>query len=191
MIAWSVTSLRVLPGHRLDVEFADGQRGVVDMSKDDFGDVFEPFQDEQYFAQATIRDGVAVWPNGVDVAPDAVYEEVSGRRGDRRVKKAVPQSRQDFLRDAMAALGLTREQSIVRITTQEQGGVHRRAAGAGELQLADVFSRGAVSLVAAIMARYHRNHTVQRDHFKWLLRQSRGVTPKRELNHFVKEPCCE
>jgi hypothetical protein len=80
MIAWYVTSLRVLSGHRLEVEFADGQRGVVDMSKDDFGGVFEPLRDEQFFAQATIRDGVVVWPNGVDIAPDAMYEEVSGKR---------------------------------------------------------------------------------------------------------------
>jgi hypothetical protein len=80
MIAWHVASLRVLPGYRLDVEFADGQRGVVDMSKDDFSGVFEPLRDEQFFAQASIRDGVVVWPNGVDIAPDAMYEEVSGKR---------------------------------------------------------------------------------------------------------------
>jgi hypothetical protein len=37
--------------------------------------------------------------------------------------------------------GLTKDRFIVRITTQEQRGVHRRAAGAGELLLGDVFSR--------------------------------------------------
>jgi Protein of unknown function (DUF2442) len=80
MIAWYVTALNVLPGHRLDVQFADGQRGVVDMSGDDFSGVFEPLADEAYFAKAKIRDGVVVWPNGVDIAPDAMYEEVSGKR---------------------------------------------------------------------------------------------------------------
>lgn len=79
MIAWNVTALQVLPGFRLDVEFADGQRGIVDMSKDDFSGVFEPLADETYFAQATVKDGVVVWPNGVDIAPDAMYEEVSGK----------------------------------------------------------------------------------------------------------------
>jgi hypothetical protein len=43
MVAWHVVSLRVLPGHRLDVEFADGLRGVVDMSKDSFSGVFAPW----------------------------------------------------------------------------------------------------------------------------------------------------
>jgi hypothetical protein len=71
MIAWDVTELKVLPSHRLEVAFADGLRGVVDMSKDDFSGVFAPLADESYFALATIRDGVVVWLNGVDIAPDA------------------------------------------------------------------------------------------------------------------------
>jgi Protein of unknown function (DUF2442) len=78
MIAWHVASLRVLPGHRLDVEFADGLRGIVDMSKDRFSGVFIPLADESYFALATLSGGVVVWPNGVDIAPDAMYNEVSG-----------------------------------------------------------------------------------------------------------------
>jgi len=80
MIAWYVTALSVLPGHRLEVQFADGQAGVVDMSRDDFSGVFAPLADETYFAQAVVKDGVVVWPNGVDIAPDAMYEEVSGKR---------------------------------------------------------------------------------------------------------------
>ncbi|TAM54075.1 MAG: DUF2442 domain-containing protein [Paraburkholderia sp.] len=80
MIAWSVTTLKVLPGHRLEVSFADGVRGVVDMSRDNFSGVFAPLADEAYFAQATIRDGVVVWPNGVDIAPDAMYDEVLGHK---------------------------------------------------------------------------------------------------------------
>lgn len=77
MIAWSVTTLRVLPDHRLEVSFADGLEGIVDMSKDNFSGVFAPLADESYFALATIRDGVVVWPNGVDIAPDAMYDEVN------------------------------------------------------------------------------------------------------------------
>jgi hypothetical protein len=42
------------------------------------GYVFAPLADESYFALATILDGVVVWPNGVDIAPDAMYAEVSG-----------------------------------------------------------------------------------------------------------------
>jgi len=80
MIAWNVTALKVLPGHRLEVGFADGLRGIVDMSKDDFSGVFALLADESYFALATILDGVVVWPNGVDIAPDAMYDEVNGHK---------------------------------------------------------------------------------------------------------------
>lgn len=80
MIAWSVTTLRVLPGYRLAVSFADGLKGIVDMSQDNFSGVFAPLADESYFALATIRDGVVVWPNGVDIAPDAMYDEVNGHK---------------------------------------------------------------------------------------------------------------
>ncbi|ALD90159.1 DUF2442 domain-containing protein [Cupriavidus gilardii] len=79
MVAWHVTRLAVLPNHRLDVEFADGTRGIVDMSGDEFRGVFAPLADETYFAKALIVNGAVVWPNGVDIAPDAMYEEVTGR----------------------------------------------------------------------------------------------------------------
>ncbi|ESJ25363.1 MULTISPECIES: DUF2442 domain-containing protein [Cupriavidus] len=79
MAAWHVTRLAVLPNYRLDVEFADGTRGIVDMSRDDFHGVFAPLADEAYFAKASIADGAVVWPNGVDIAPDAMYEDVTGR----------------------------------------------------------------------------------------------------------------
>ena len=46
------------------------------MSGDDFSGVFAPLADEAYFALASIREGVVVWPNSVDIAPDAMYSEV-------------------------------------------------------------------------------------------------------------------
>jgi hypothetical protein len=82
MIAWYVTKLHVLPGHRLEVRFADGLHGIVDMSGGDFSGVFTPLADEPYFGLASIREGVVVWPNGVDIAPDAMYAEVSGNSAE-------------------------------------------------------------------------------------------------------------
>jgi len=76
MIPWKVTKLKVLPGHRLKVAFADGLSGVVDLSKDRFDGVLAPLADEVFFAQARIRDGVVTWPNGAEIAPDAMYDEV-------------------------------------------------------------------------------------------------------------------
>ena len=76
MVAWKVTNLRVLPGHRLEVAFADGHSGVVDLSKDRFDGILAPLADEAFFAQALIHDGVVTWPNGAEIAPDAMYDDV-------------------------------------------------------------------------------------------------------------------
>lgn len=76
MVTWRVTKLKVLPGHRLEVAFADGRSGVVNLSKDRFDGVLAPLADEAYFAQAHIQEGVVTWPNGAEIAPDAMYDEV-------------------------------------------------------------------------------------------------------------------
>ena len=76
MVSWKVTKLKILPGHRIEVVFADGLSGVVDMSKDRFDGMLAPLADEAFFAQACIHDGVVTWPNGAEIAPDAMYDEV-------------------------------------------------------------------------------------------------------------------
>ena len=76
MIPWKVKTLKVLPGHRLQVTFADGLSGIVDLSKDAFDGILAPLADDTYFAQARLEDGVVTWPNGAEIAPDAMYDEV-------------------------------------------------------------------------------------------------------------------
>jgi hypothetical protein len=80
MIPWKVTKLRVLPGHRRKATFADGLSGIVDVSKDKFDGILAPLADETYFAQARLADGVVTWPNGAEIAPDAMYDEVLARQ---------------------------------------------------------------------------------------------------------------
>jgi hypothetical protein len=76
MISWHVTHVKVLPAHRLAVRFADGLSGIVDMSKERFEGILAPLADENFFARARINDGVVAWPNGAEIAPDAMYDEV-------------------------------------------------------------------------------------------------------------------
>ena len=80
MIPWKLTKLKVLPGHRLEVVFADGLSGVVDLSKDRFDGVLAPLADEAFFAQARIDEGVATWPNGAEIAPGAMYDDVLSKQ---------------------------------------------------------------------------------------------------------------
>jgi hypothetical protein len=48
----------------------------VDLSQHLHGPVFGPLQDEVLFAKAYVELGTVVWPNGADLAPDAMYDEI-------------------------------------------------------------------------------------------------------------------
>jgi hypothetical protein len=64
----------------LEVAFADGTRGVLSLKTRLFGPVFEPLKDESLFAQVNIDEfGVICWPNGADLAPDALYQDLKRR----------------------------------------------------------------------------------------------------------------
>jgi hypothetical protein len=43
------------------------------------GPVFEPLRDEAFFAQVAVDPelGTVVWPNGADLAPDALHEQAT------------------------------------------------------------------------------------------------------------------
>jgi len=72
-----VVKVRALPGFRLEVEFSDGVHGVLDYSQRLRGPVFEPLRDPRRFSEVTIdEDGVVCWPDGPDLAPDAMYERL-------------------------------------------------------------------------------------------------------------------
>ena len=73
-----VLRVEALQGYRLRVEFADGVAGEVDLAERLFGPVFEPLRDPEFFAQVTIDEyGVVCWPNGADLAPDAMHRRLS------------------------------------------------------------------------------------------------------------------
>ena len=76
---WRVTSVTALPDAQLEVTFVDGTSGRVDMraflsSSEADGTVFEPLRDPAVFAEARVVLGVVQWPNGADLAPDAMYD---------------------------------------------------------------------------------------------------------------------
>ncbi len=62
----------------LRLRFADGVEGTVDLTGDLWGEMFEPLQDPAYFAGVRLdEDGAPSWPNGLDLAPDALYEDLT------------------------------------------------------------------------------------------------------------------
>ena len=80
-VPWRLTSVTTLPDACLRVTFVDGTAGEVHMKS--FlsgpcveGTVFEPLRDSATFAQAQVVLGAVQWPNGADLAPDAMYDAI-------------------------------------------------------------------------------------------------------------------
>jgi hypothetical protein len=76
-----VTGVEVLGHWRLRLTFDNGVVGDVDVSDlKDAGPMFEPLADPAYFAQVRVDHelGTVVWPNGVDLATEDLYDEASG-----------------------------------------------------------------------------------------------------------------
>jgi hypothetical protein len=72
-----VVFVKALPGSKLEVAFSDGTRGTVELRDRLFGPVFEPLKDPNFFNQVRVDEfGVVCWPNGADLAPDALYERL-------------------------------------------------------------------------------------------------------------------
>lgn len=75
---YRVVQVEPLEDYRLYVEFEDGVQGEIDLSDRLFGPMFEPLQDVEFFKQVDIDDfGAICWPNGADLAPDALYLRLS------------------------------------------------------------------------------------------------------------------
>jgi hypothetical protein len=75
-----VVEVQPLGGYRLFIKFDDGVQGEIDVASFVRLDgVFEPLRDPARFAGAFVDLGTVCWPNDLDLAPEALYEKVSGR----------------------------------------------------------------------------------------------------------------
>jgi len=72
-----VAEVRVESAHCLFVRFFDGTSGLVDMTSlitSPNAGVFAILADPERFANVGIELGAVTWQDGLDLAPDAMYE---------------------------------------------------------------------------------------------------------------------
>lgn len=77
---WRIQAVSVLSGHRLAVTFRDGSTGIADCSGINSATnpgIYAPLADESFFAQVGIELGVLVWPNGADLDPGWLHENLA------------------------------------------------------------------------------------------------------------------
>jgi len=76
-----VVEAKPLPGYRLWLRFSNGLAGEVDLSHLAGRGVFERWLEPGEFEKLSVdpEAGTVVWPGGLDVAPDALYERIASR----------------------------------------------------------------------------------------------------------------
>jgi len=80
---WRIKALSVLPDYRLAVTFQDGTNGIVDFSAvltAGVCGIFEALKDKACFYQVHLDLGVVTWPNGADMDPGWMYEQVRANK---------------------------------------------------------------------------------------------------------------
>lgn len=76
---YRVTEVQALEGWRLRVRHNDGVSGLVDMSQlvhAPHAGVFAALKDEALFRQVFLDLGAVTWPGEIDLAPDAMHDEI-------------------------------------------------------------------------------------------------------------------
>ncbi len=73
---WNVVSVRTLAPLELAVRFADGTEGKVRFEPSHLCGVFEALKKPDVFRQARVEGGAVTWPGEIDLAPDAMYQEI-------------------------------------------------------------------------------------------------------------------
>ena len=76
---WRIRSVTVLADYCLSVTCNDGTTGIVDMSQLIFSQntgIYLALKDVRLFNQVRIELGVLTWPNGADLDPVWLHEEI-------------------------------------------------------------------------------------------------------------------
>jgi hypothetical protein len=93
-----VSTAKRVNGFVLAMRFNDGTEKHIDISQWFKGPVFKPLKDPKFFAKFFVEGGTLAWPNGVDIAPEALYDAVDVRsllteKPKRATRKTRPSSK--------------------------------------------------------------------------------------------------
>ncbi len=80
-----VTDASYLDGYRLRVAFNDNRQGIVDLTDTickDHRPIFLELQDKMKFRRFRVDMDTVVWENGLDIAPEYLYERLRDVKTD-------------------------------------------------------------------------------------------------------------
>ena len=73
---FDVVNVQVTGAHTLLVRFRDGVQGEMQFKPSFFQGVFSRLADPKAFDDFRLVDGVITWPDELDLAPDAMLDEI-------------------------------------------------------------------------------------------------------------------
>jgi hypothetical protein len=74
-----VVNAEILEEYKIEVKFNDGTEGIIDFQniiEDDNREIIRELLDKNKFQTARVEYDTLVWENGVDFAPEYLYERV-------------------------------------------------------------------------------------------------------------------
>jgi hypothetical protein len=76
-----ITHAKALPGHKLELQFDNQERGIVDLSSYVGRGVFVAWNTPGAFERVSVTaEGAVEWPGEIDLCPDALYLQLTGKR---------------------------------------------------------------------------------------------------------------
>lgn len=73
---WDIIKVEPESNLSLSVSFKDGTTGKVLFEETHLTGVFSLLRDPEYFRLVSLDNGVVIWPDDIDLAPDAMYREI-------------------------------------------------------------------------------------------------------------------
>ena len=79
-------SVEYVTGYIIQVRFADGTEGEIDLRDELWGEVFEPLKDPATFRRFKVDHelNTVVWPSGADLVSEFLYEKAQQARATDR-----------------------------------------------------------------------------------------------------------
>jgi len=74
-----MVEVTVEPLWRLKIRFTEGPTVTVRFDPGYFVGTFEPLRDPQLFNQASVDQGVIIWPGGIELTADAISDRIKHR----------------------------------------------------------------------------------------------------------------
>ena len=75
-----VTEAKYLSDYSVWLAFNDGAKGVIDLSSELHGEIFEPLKDQSFFKLFKLEGHTLSWENGADFAPEFLREHIKQQK---------------------------------------------------------------------------------------------------------------